>query len=605
MTTIATPLPQLAADAPVDLPPTQDGESALFWDLRRRVTWTTVLQAFRTAPLRVYLLLILTVVFWVALFWMFAEGFDLLRTAINNASWQARTVQTIYNVFFTALSAMLVVSSAIILYSGLYRSEEVTFLLTTPARPERIVLYKFQEAVVFSCWGFLLLGSPMLIAYGVVSESPWYYYALLLPFLVSFVYIPAGVGAILCMIVVYFLPTIRIHVLVVAGLALLAGLLAAGWIVLAGSDDNAMTPTWFHDVISRLSVTEQRFLPSWWLSSGLLEAAHPATIADADSVQESLWFLAVLGSNALLAHLAVGWIGGALFRTSYSRLQDVDSPPATVTPHWIDRLLLAVTGWLPEKMQHLLVKDLRIFRRDPVQWTQAAIFFGLLSLFFFNIKRFQYEFAWMNVIGYLNLAVVGLILATFTTRFIFPMVSLEGRRFWILGTLPIERDAVVWSKFLFAVVGSVLPCSLLVLLSDIALQVFDHSPLVALLHQITCWTLCVGLSAIAVGLGARLPDFKESSPSKIAAGFGGTLNLVLSSIFIIVTVMVTAVPVCAWVEAQRRGTDVLLHSAWAQWLGLGSLWSVVVGIVLTLLIGVFATWLPIRIGLDAFRKMEF
>ena len=40
--------------------------------------------------------------------------------------------------------------------------------------------------------------------------------------------------------------------------------------------------------------------------------------------------------------------------------------------------------------------------------------------------------AWVNMISFLNLAVVGLILSTFTTRFIFPMLSLEGRRFWIL-----------------------------------------------------------------------------------------------------------------------------------------------------------------------------
>ena len=37
------------------------------------------------------------------------------------------------------------------------------------------------------------------------------------------------------------------------------------------------------------------------------------------------------------------------------------------------------------------------------------------------------------MIGFLNLAVVGLILSTFTTRFIFPMVSLEGVGFgfWV------------------------------------------------------------------------------------------------------------------------------------------------------------------------------
>jgi len=112
--------------------------------------------------------------------------------------------------------------------------------------------------------------------------------------------------------------------------------------------------------------------------------------------------------------------------------------------------------FLPRDVRMLLVKDFRIFRRDPIQWSQFLIFFGLLGLYFVNIRRFSYNATYSAMIGFLNLAVVGLILSTFTTRFIFPMVSLEGRRLWILGLLPIRRDAILWSKFLFAGLGSLI-----------------------------------------------------------------------------------------------------------------------------------------------------
>ncbi len=46
------------------------------------------------------------------------------------------------------------------------------------------------------------------------------------------------------------------------------------------------------------------------------------------------------------------------------------------------------------------------------------------------------------------------------------MLSLEGRRFWILGMLPVRRESILWGKFLFAAVGSTLPCCGLILLSD-------------------------------------------------------------------------------------------------------------------------------------------
>ena len=35
-----------------------------------------------------------------------------------------------------------------------------------------------------------------------------------------------------------------------------------------------MTPEWFQELFSRLRFTEQRLLPSWWLSTGLLEASR-------------------------------------------------------------------------------------------------------------------------------------------------------------------------------------------------------------------------------------------------------------------------------------------------------------------------------------------
>ncbi len=82
-------------------------------------------------------------------------------------------------------------------------------MLTTPVRAQRIYTHKFQEAVVFSSWGFILLGSPTLVAYGVSAGAPWYYYALLLPFIVAFVHIPAAIGGILCLLIVNRLPTIR------------------------------------------------------------------------------------------------------------------------------------------------------------------------------------------------------------------------------------------------------------------------------------------------------------------------------------------------------------------------------------------------------------
>ena len=62
------------------------------------------------------------------------------------------------------------------------------------------------------------------------------------------------------------------------------------------------------------------------------------------------------------------------------------------------------------------------------------------------------------------------------------------------------------------------------------------------LHVGMVAVLCMGLSGISVGLGARLPNLRETDPSKIAVGFGGTLNLLVSLVFIFAIVTALAVP---------------------------------------------------------------
>ena len=132
-----------------------------------------------------------------------------------------------------------------------------------------------------------------------------------------------------------------------------------------------------------------------------------------------------------------------------------------------------------------------------------------------------------------------LILSTFTSRFIFPLLSLEGRNFWVLGLLPVGRAQILWGKFAFSVGISLVATEGLVFLSDLMLGM---SPVMIALHVGMVAVLCMGLSGISVGLGARLPNLRETDPSKIAVGFGGTLNLLVSLVFIFAIVTALAVP---------------------------------------------------------------
>lgn len=572
-----------------------DAESRVFFRLRSTMIATTLRGMFRTAKLRLTLVALSSLVFWTALFGIFYEAFSFLEAL------HADVTSMLFNAFFLSLMVMLVFSSGILMYSGLYCSREASLLLTLPARPETIVAHVFQESIWFSSWGFVLLGSPMLVAYGVVKNAGWPYFLLMLPLMLSFVMIPASLGGILCITLVRWLPRLRLHALALAGTAVLV---AGGWLAwsaVATNDADRLTTSWFEQAFSRLAVTEQRFLPSWWLASALIESSRPAD----DSVQrwgglfEACMFFMVLLANGLFLQLVAGWLARAWYRCGYGLLAGSSSGRRMTRASWLDSLIARAGSRRGLPLRLLLVKDLRLFRRDIAQWSQFAIFFGLLSIYFANLRSFHYDNAYASLIGFLNLGVVGLILSTFTTRFVYPMISLEGRRFWILGLLPLGRDQIVWSKFVFSVAGSLPPCCLLIYLSDRMLGLPTSA---ILIHEVACCVLCLGLSGIAVGLGAKIPDLREASPSKIAAGFGGTLSLVLSSLFIMPVVLAAALPAHAGLAARSLGS---------RWPGVRQFLEVFDGrqgmplaIALILLLGLLAAGPPMLAGIRAFRRLE-
>jgi hypothetical protein len=94
------------------------------------------------------------------------------------------------------------------------------------------------------------------------------------------------------------------------------------------------------------------------------------------------------------------------------------------------------------------------------------------------------------------------------------------------------------------------------------------------------------LNGLAVGLGTLYPNFKEDNPSKIVSGFGGTFCLVLSFLYILLTILLLA-----------------LGSPWSRRGGQNLLWAVG-GWGLFCAASVLLGWLPLRLGLKRLRHFE-
>jgi ABC-2 type transport system permease protein len=308
--------------------PSEDREAQLFWQLRTRVAWMRLQQLLTKARLRTSLVAGLSLFFWCGLFMLFFEGFKFLVDHVGppGATYHAQTVYFVFHLFFASLNVMLVFSSGIILYTALFNSPETEFLLTLPTRPERIVLYKFQEAVFYSSWGFFLLASPMVVAYGIVVSAPWYYYCFMMPLIISFVYIPCAIGAICCLFIVYKMPKLRSIIVGISALVTIGIAARSIWQTASSPQAKLFGSEWFQDTLHRFRFTEQEWLPSSWLTGGVLEAARPPSVvysmqdvANVPVVQSSM-NLALLVTNALLLHVVTVWAAKHWFRASHDRL---------------------------------------------------------------------------------------------------------------------------------------------------------------------------------------------------------------------------------------------------------------------------------------------
>src|SRR5439155_1835658 len=108
------------------------------------------------------------------------EAFHLM--AVKDIPFAGGIIGILFDFLFLSLLVMLFFSSGIIVYGSLFSSPESAFLLSTPARADHVFAFKFQTALAFSSWAFLLLGGPILITYGVVYAVSWHFFVLL-PFL--------------------------------------------------------------------------------------------------------------------------------------------------------------------------------------------------------------------------------------------------------------------------------------------------------------------------------------------------------------------------------------------------------------------------------------
>ena len=565
----------------------------LLTGVNRTQNWRRLKLAVSRSRLHAFLMGLFVIGYALLAFGMFHKG---LQFTSSFPGLGPVLIERMMFLLFAFLFLLLLLSNVIINFTNLFRNRETHFLLTLPVPHEVVYRWKIFESGILASWAFLFLIAPLVIAYGTTHDAPWHFYLVTPVFVALFVVLPGVLGSWAALGLARWLDRLAFQVaaMLVVVLVIVA---ISSWLQPETVTDE-MLETRVLDVVDRL-LARTRFslfpyLPSYWVSSGIIQWVEGA-------VMGTFFFGLVLLSHTLFfGYLAMTKSGG-LFFTSLSVVNSRGGGvgwkfwkrragagqalgQAAFQPKLLDRLA-KFFWWGRADFRALIIKDIRTFLRDTTQWGQSLVMLGLLVAYIMNLRYFSHRLTsdfWIDLTSYLNLGACALNLATLTTRFVFPQISLEGKRVWIVGMAPLGMRRVLLTKFLFSTAVSMTVTMILVGTSCAMLSVT--------VDRIVYFTVTVGvmsftLNALAVGLGAVYPNFREENPSKIVSGFGGTLCLVLSFLYIVGMVALMAVT-----------------SRWA--FGGSSTMAFWTGWMFFLCISFLLGWLPLRAGIRRMANLE-
>jgi len=479
-----------------------------------------------------------------------------------------------------ALLAMLLFSNVVTALSTFYLSEDLELLLSLPISRPVFYYTRLIDALTQSGWMMAMFGLPVFICYGLVFEAGWAYYASLLAVIPSFLLLPAAFGAGVATILVNVFPARKARealalmgiVLVIVTFMLLRVLRPER---LVNAEDFASLAQY----VAELQAPTPALFPSRWASDVLL-----ATLQGRPMPWLELGLL-VLGALALTA--AVRWLTNAWYDTGWTKSQEAREA-RLAKAGWFDGAIKALVRPLPTGMAPIILKDARVFIRDPAQWSQLFLLGSLIGIYLFSVKAFPtdavrgpYLAPFKNGLAFLNLGMAGFVMAGIAARFQFTAVSVEGRPFWLIRTSPISPERYLWAKALPSLVPMIIVGEILIVVSSMILDTPWEMLAIGAGNGVA---LGCGISGLALGLGALYPNFKADNAARAASGPAGILFMVSALVLVAVVVTLEAYPVYLLLRADFTG-DTLTTMQIAASAGL---------LMTAVVVCALATVLPIR-----------
>ncbi len=497
-------------------------------------------------------------------------------------------VDRLISIGFLAFFAMLLVSNLVSSISTLFRSVETGYLMATPLSYSQVFWSRFVDNFFYSSWATAIIGLPMAFAYFVIHKMPFWQMGIVAILLFCFLLVPAYIGSILSMFLLLFAKkfTMRRAVIVLAVIAVAIGYFyirqnLAGGIMFNVMGDLSM----LNYYLRQLGSYRFPYFPHIWFA----EALRAIRIGMTES---ALIFSSALLSTTYLGAAITDSLAGKFYHRSFEAAAIISGKKKKKFRSLIDSQFWKLFSPFPVDVRAMLTKDVKLFLRDPNQWSQFAVLLVLLVVYLANLRfvpmRVESLF-WKTAISFANFTFSGYVLATLSVRFVYPSISMEGKSLWSIVSSPVKLNKLFWEKFILAFVVFFVIAELVAVISNGFLsQNFETVVLTAF----GILLMSLSLVSLNVGLGIIFPNFEELNPMRIASSGGGMIAALLSLFYVALMVIIIAAPVYRFSS----------HLAFGE-----SFQNIefIISIAALVVINLAATLLPLRIGSSAIGKREF
>jgi ABC-2 type transport system permease protein len=475
-------------------------------------------------------------------------------------------LERLFGLIFLVSYSMIFMSSMINGLSCFFLSQKLPFLFTLPIQRRKILGIQFLENWATSCYLIVMFLFSFLFAYASSFAVPWQQYALFVLLLALFTLSPVAMGSAAVVALIRFFPVRRIHQLVTLfACVFLGSLMIAVRMMKPERLLNPSTTDDFVKLMKDLTIPSMNYFPSAWTSKAAVQGEAAPVL-----------YLAIFSIVTVI-------LFSVIVKAFYNKAFVFSQESRSLKGKPVSRKVSRNSAGSPALA--LVRKDLRLFLRDATQWSQLLLLAALVIVYLLNIKNLAIQLPMVRwIVSFINLGLAGFVLAALSVRFLFPSVSMEGRSFWIVRTLPVSFRSLLWSKYLIFFPPFLLFSQMLVYFSNRILQVPDFF---LFLSMANVFAISFALTGLAIGVGALMPNFKSDNPSQIAVGPGGVLYMLLSFIYLALMFGLQIRPV--WYYVIRHSDEI--HNGF----------YVLAAVLLTLVVGL----LPLEWGAKRLARREY